>query len=58
VNAIVSALDPTILANVVKGDHVTMWCQVQGTYTYNDVMGGKMTVPTFSVYVIKDNGSS
>jgi hypothetical protein len=57
VNTIVNAPDPTILANVVKGDQVTMWCQVQGTYTYDDVMGGKMTVPVFSVYIIKDNGS-
>jgi hypothetical protein len=55
VNAIVNAPDPTILANVVKADQVTMWCQVQGTYTYDDVMGGKMTVPAFTVYIIKDN---
>lgn len=46
-----------ILANVVKEDQVTMWCQVQGTDTYDDAMGGKITVPTFSVYIIKDNGS-
>ena len=57
VNSIVNAPDPTILANVVKDDRVTMWCQVQGTETYDDVMGGKMTVPVFSVYILKENGS-
>jgi hypothetical protein len=57
VNAMINAPDPTILANVVKEDQVTMWCQVQGTDTYDDAMGGKITVPTFSVYIIKDNGS-
>jgi hypothetical protein len=54
VNAVVSAPDPTILANVVKGDHVTMWCKVQGTVTYDNVMGGKITVPVFTDYIIKE----
>ena len=34
-NTMIEAHDPSILANVVQGDAVTMWCQVQGAETYD-----------------------
>jgi hypothetical protein len=55
---IIDALDPSILANVVQRDAVTMWCKVKGSGTYDPIFGGRMTVPEFWVYIIKDAGKS
>ena len=35
-----------------------MWCEVDGTETYNTTQNGEETVPKFWVNIIKDNGST
>lgn len=55
-NTMIEAHDPSILANVVRGDAVTMWCQVRGAETYKTQNGGQRTVPKFWVNIIKDAG--
>jgi hypothetical protein len=57
-NTIIDAPDPSIVANVVKKDEVTMWCKVKGSLTYKMQNGGETTVPQFLVFIIKDAGSS
>ncbi|OQZ89347.1 hypothetical protein BST11_17965 [Mycobacterium alsense] len=57
-NTMIDAQDPSILANVVQNDIVTMWCKVRGADTYKTTMGGELTVPRFWVYIIKDAGSA
>jgi hypothetical protein len=55
---IIDTLDPSILANVVRRDAVTMWCQVKGSATYGPTFGRHMTIPEFWVYIIRDAGKS
>ena len=57
-NTMIEAHDPSILANVVRGDAVTMWCQVQGAETYKTQNGGQRMVSKFWVNIIKDAGSA
>ena len=52
INSVVEANDPTVIANVVEGDQVTMYVKVGGTTTYYTQLGGKATVPLFLVNVI------
>jgi hypothetical protein len=55
---IIDALFPSILANVVERDAVTMWCRVKGSGTYHPIIGRDMTVPEFWVDIIRDAGKS
>jgi len=57
-NTMIEAHDPSLLANVVRGDAVTMWCQVEGAETYKTQNGGQRTVPKFWVNIIKDAGAA
>lgn len=52
-NTVVLAEDSAILTDVVEGDLVTMWVEVDGTYSYTTQLGGQTTVPQFSVYIIE-----
>ena len=57
-NTMIDAKDPSILAKVVKGDIVSMWCEVKGALTYDTTNNGHMTVPNYWVYIVKDSGAS
>lgn len=50
-DAIIEAADPTILANVVEGDSLTMYVEVAGPRTYSTQIGGERTVPVFDIYI-------
>ena len=52
-NAIITAPDPAILADVVEGDQLTMYVEVAGTTTYESQIGGNVTVPTFTAYIVE-----
>ncbi len=52
INSVIVANDPSIIANVVEGDQVTMYVEVGGSFTYDTQVGGKMTVPLFRVNII------
>ncbi|MCK6210050.1 hypothetical protein KZX45_05780 [Georgenia sp. EYE_87] len=56
VNTIVSAEDPSILANVVTDDMVKMYVEVVSSFSYDTTMGGSMTVPLVQVNVIEVTG--
>ncbi|BBX69723.1 hypothetical protein [Mycolicibacterium psychrotolerans] len=51
-NAVITANDPSIIANIVAGDQVTMYVEVVGSFTYDTQIGGKTTVPLFRVNII------
>jgi hypothetical protein len=51
-NTMIDAIDPSILANVVKDDYVQMYVEVAGTESYKTTTGGDLTVPKFWVYII------
>jgi hypothetical protein len=44
--------NPSILSTVLQKDVVTMWVEVAGAYSYNTQIGGRMTVPLFTVNII------
>ncbi len=54
----VSADDPEILSDVVQGDVVKMFVEVDGSYSYDTQIGGNTTVPSVRVNIIKVIGSS
>jgi hypothetical protein len=51
-NTLVTARDAAIVANVVEKDLVTMYVEVQGSYTYDTQIGGSTTVPLLAVNII------
>jgi hypothetical protein len=57
-NTILAASDPAILADVVEKDFVTMWVSGAESYSYDTQMGGRTTVPKFTVNIIKVTGSA
>jgi hypothetical protein len=57
-NAWITTADPTILANVVEKDLVTMRVEVAGAHTYDTQIGGQTTVPRLWVYIINTTGST
>jgi hypothetical protein len=51
-NTMVEASDSSILANVVTGDFVRMYVEVEGAETYKTTLNGEFTVPKFGVNII------
>jgi len=51
-SVLIEARNPAILADVVKGDLVRMYVEVEGTATYRTGLGIKRTVPAFTVNII------
>jgi hypothetical protein len=51
-NTMIEASDTSILANVVEGDYVRMYVEVEGAETYKTASGGEFTVPKFGVNII------
>ena len=54
--ALVTTQDPSLIANVVEDDFVTMHVEVEGSYTYDTKIGGSNTVPEFKVNIINVTG--
>jgi hypothetical protein len=52
-NTYIVARDPSVLADVVEKDMVTMYVEVEGAYTYDTQIGGSATVPAMSVNIIE-----
>ena len=56
-NTYITARAPGILANVVEDDWVTMYVEVEGSYTYDTQIGGSTTVPAMWVNIINPTTS-
>lgn len=52
-NTFVTAHDSRMVSNVVEKDVVTMFVEVQGSYTYDTQIGGSTTVPSLLVNIIE-----
>jgi hypothetical protein len=57
-NTFITAHDSQMVANVVQGDMVTMFVEVQGAYTYDTQIGGSTTVPALLVNIIEPTNRS
>jgi hypothetical protein len=52
-NALIMAAAPSIIADVVKDDRLTMYVDIVGSYSYDTIMGGKITAPVFRVSMLE-----
>jgi hypothetical protein len=52
INVVISGSSPPVVANVVKGDLVTVYGEVAGSYRYDTTLGGSMTVPRFTANIV------
>lgn len=55
-NTIVTAKDESVIADIVKGDFVTMYVEVKGSQSYDTQIGGSTTAPLVQVNVINVTG--
>ncbi|QSE87526.1 DUF2510 domain-containing protein (plasmid) [Rhodococcus pseudokoreensis] len=53
---LITTQDPSIIANIVEDDFVTMHVEVSGSYTYDTKIGGSNTVPEFKINIINVTG--
>ncbi len=53
---LITTQDPSLIANIIEEDFVTMHVEVQGSYTYDTKIGGSNTVPKFKVNIINVTG--
>ncbi|MDG3014741.1 DUF2510 domain-containing protein [Speluncibacter jeojiensis] len=56
-NTMVVGDTPALIADTVKGDLVTMYAKVLGSFSYDTQAGGNTTVPQLQVNIIKRTGS-
>ncbi|QDP09779.1 hypothetical protein FNU77_08655 [Prescottella equi] len=52
-NSIVDARDKALVADVVVGDILKMYVEVRGAYSYDTQIGGRTTVPRFSLNIVE-----
>ncbi|MDM7488819.1 hypothetical protein QT969_10995 [Rhodococcus sp. CSLK01-03] len=52
-NTAIEADDPALVADVVEDDIVKMYVEVDGSYSYDTQIGGRTTVPKFTVNIIE-----
>ncbi|MHD0279578.1 hypothetical protein [Rhodococcus aetherivorans] len=52
-NTAIEADQPALVANVVEDDIVKMYVEVDGSYSYDTQIGGRTTVPKFTVNIIE-----
>ncbi|MFC8935318.1 DUF2510 domain-containing protein [Rhodococcus sp. NPDC057135] len=56
-NTVVTAVDPTLIADVVEDDFVTLHVEVLGSQSYDTQRGGSTTAPKVQVNIITVTGS-
>ncbi|MDG3012284.1 DUF2510 domain-containing protein [Rhodococcus sp. D2-41] len=56
-NTMVVGDTPALIADTVKGDLVTMYAKVLGSFSYDTQAGGNTTVPQLQVNIIERTGS-
>lgn len=56
-NTIVTAVDPTLIADVVEDDFVTLHVEVLGSQSYDTQRGGNTTAPKVQVNIVTVTGS-
>src|ERR1035437_5213974 len=57
-NTLIATVDAGLFDNVVKGDLITVYVEVSGSFSYDTQIGGNTTVPLLRANIVKVTGQA